>query len=342
MSGTRAGLKGERRGEGGEERESWGARRPTTEPDGHTGGLDVAGGDHVASVDRRWTQLAHALSGLLCASFNFLDTTTTSSPQTAFAPATSHRTWQPAPRPQPDAAHPLGPPWFAGGVLRYGLLPRESVCTENVTPWLKLLPCHTHAGLAALLASKRLYDTSYLHLALHAVPTVRRAPYSKMQPAHTRSPHRLRPRHSPPPGPPWHALDAGPGHSPGHPSGPHGASAGYLDTLASPGLTAALAVPRGEPHRGDGAAATAYVSCPKPDRKARWLTGCPTTDAAASRVSRHWHRRCRSERRPRRGPVRPRSNHHPRQAYGAAPGCVRTAPHISDQNCVPFFPATSV
>lgn len=26
-------------------------------------------------------------------------------------------------------------------LLRYGTLPREIVCTENLTPWKKLLPC---------------------------------------------------------------------------------------------------------------------------------------------------------------------------------------------------------
>jgi hypothetical protein len=30
--------------------------------------------------------------------------------------------------------------------LRYGTLPRENVCTENLTPWLKLLPCRSQAG----------------------------------------------------------------------------------------------------------------------------------------------------------------------------------------------------
>ena len=25
--------------------------------------------------------------------------------------------------------------------IRYGSLPREAVCTENLTPWIKLLPC---------------------------------------------------------------------------------------------------------------------------------------------------------------------------------------------------------
>lgn len=31
------------------------------------------------------------------------------------------------------------------------LLPHEAVCTENLTPWLRLLPCGDQAGLASLL-----------------------------------------------------------------------------------------------------------------------------------------------------------------------------------------------
>ncbi|KDO19168.1 hypothetical protein SPRG_21460 [Saprolegnia parasitica CBS 223.65] len=29
-------------------------------------------------------------------------------------------------------------------------LPREELCTENLSPWLKLLPCRSHAGLESL------------------------------------------------------------------------------------------------------------------------------------------------------------------------------------------------
>ena len=38
-------------------------------------------------------------------------------------------------------------------VFRYGLLPRENMCTENLTPWKKLLPCKTRRGLATLINS---------------------------------------------------------------------------------------------------------------------------------------------------------------------------------------------
>ena len=49
---------------------------------------------------------------------------------------------------------------------QYAALPRESVCTENLTPWLKLLPCRDAAGLASLLLDRRqLFEGG--ELALH-------------------------------------------------------------------------------------------------------------------------------------------------------------------------------
>jgi hypothetical protein len=38
--------------------------------------------------------------------------------------------------------------------LQHGSLPAEAVCTENVTPWIKLLPCRDQAGVGALLRSR--------------------------------------------------------------------------------------------------------------------------------------------------------------------------------------------
>ncbi|KAK7845629.1 gpi transamidase component pig-t [Quercus suber] len=83
-------------------------------------------------VDASWKNLTHTLSGLFCASINFLESSTTYS---------AHE-W---------GFHP------SSGSLRYGTLPREAVCTENLTPWLKLLPCRDKAGLSALLDRPSIY-----------------------------------------------------------------------------------------------------------------------------------------------------------------------------------------
>uniref|UniRef100_A0A7N8Y950 Phosphatidylinositol glycan anchor biosynthesis, class T n=1 Tax=Mastacembelus armatus TaxID=205130 RepID=A0A7N8Y950_9TELE len=54
--------------------------------------------------------------------------------------------------------------------LRYATLPREIVCTENLTPWKKLLPCGSKAGLAVLLKSEKLFHSSFHSQAVHIRP----------------------------------------------------------------------------------------------------------------------------------------------------------------------------
>lgn len=80
-----------------------------------------------------------------------------------------------------------------------GVLPREHVCTENLTPFFKLLPCKNEAGLAALLHPESVFDVAY-H-AMHTYVSVRcaneSAGYQNLQNSATSggcSQHRLRVR----------------------------------------------------------------------------------------------------------------------------------------------------
>lgn len=98
----------------------------------------------VDNTDKRWAALLETLAGLLCASLNQVGAQQTSQPQWIFRP--------------PSRAEGLR--------LRYGTLPRENVCTENLTPWGKLLPCRTQAGIARLLHPIRLLDAHYHSLQL--------------------------------------------------------------------------------------------------------------------------------------------------------------------------------
>lgn len=52
-------------------------------------------------------------------------------------------------------------------LLRYGTLPQEIVCTENLTPWKKLLPCDSKKGLATLLNAGYIHNTNYHSLGIH-------------------------------------------------------------------------------------------------------------------------------------------------------------------------------
>lgn len=172
-----------------------------------------------SSVDTSWKELSNVLSGIFCASLNFIDSTNTVTPTASFKPLGlangekpcghfllpvtscpnlcclfpqwgqsinplgvqapeegfprlcclciafsqgrrgSHSqlgllgwwrqrgvwgagVWVPrsgAPRPTPD--RPLSSSDTDHYFLRYAVLPREVVCTENLTPWKKLLPC---------------------------------------------------------------------------------------------------------------------------------------------------------------------------------------------------------
>ncbi|KAL0561668.1 hypothetical protein IC582_002108 [Cucumis melo] len=93
-------------------------------------------------VDATWKNLTHSLSGLFCASINFLESSTSySAPKWSFHPASEN--------------------------MRYGTLPREAVCTENLTPWLKLLPCRDKSGLSVLMDRPSIYKGYYHSQRLH-------------------------------------------------------------------------------------------------------------------------------------------------------------------------------
>jgi GPI-anchor transamidase subunit T len=51
--------------------------------------------------------------------------------------------------------------------LRHATLPAERVCTENLTPFLKLLPCPSRAGVAALLKPHKIFDADWHGLGVH-------------------------------------------------------------------------------------------------------------------------------------------------------------------------------
>lgn len=104
-------------------------------------------------ADSRWTTLTNALSGLFCASLNFIDSTRTIRPVLSFQPTGDHLN-STLPR-----LH-----------LLHGTLPREPVCTENLTPFLKLLPCKGKAGISTLLDGHKLFDASWQSMSIDVRP----------------------------------------------------------------------------------------------------------------------------------------------------------------------------
>ena len=54
--------------------------------------------------------------------------------------------------------------------LLHGTLPGEVVCTENLTPFLKLLPCKGKAGISSLFDGHKLFDSSWQSMSVDVRP----------------------------------------------------------------------------------------------------------------------------------------------------------------------------
>lgn len=96
----------------------------------------------AAAAQRAWLRLTQLLLGFFCALLNFVSMAITTMPQHL------------------DDA---GATYVASAdnsvyVLR-AALPDEPICTENLTPFLKMLPTRGRAGVASLLDGHKLYDS---------------------------------------------------------------------------------------------------------------------------------------------------------------------------------------
>jgi GPI-anchor transamidase subunit T len=91
-------------------------------------------------VDKRekWKQLKAALGGIFCASLSTIDKTTTIT-----------------------GTRYVYPDQF------YGMLQREMLCTENLVPLIKLLPCRSNAGLATLLAPTTVFQADFTSIGVN-------------------------------------------------------------------------------------------------------------------------------------------------------------------------------
>ncbi|CAD7967443.1 unnamed protein product [Amoebophrya sp. A120] len=125
----------------------------------------------VSSLD--WSKLVFQLSGLLCASFEAMDTGHTgyewiqpveilqhttggvNLPKKSLRKHETARAATGTAAPPPPEEIDLPTRRAAPPRRRfYMTLPYEPVCTENLTPWLRLLPCRKEAGIAQFLGGK--------------------------------------------------------------------------------------------------------------------------------------------------------------------------------------------
>ncbi|CAH8457914.1 unnamed protein product [Schistosoma turkestanicum] len=101
-------------------------------------------GNQTNSVDQSWFELTHALSGLFCASLNRLSTN-----EHFVSPIHSYKLFG------------ISEFTKVRGEVRYSQLPGESLCTENLTPWTKYLPCKSFVGLGSFLQPTSLFKSNY-------------------------------------------------------------------------------------------------------------------------------------------------------------------------------------
>ncbi|OJJ45312.1 hypothetical protein ASPZODRAFT_69576 [Penicilliopsis zonata CBS 506.65] len=138
--------------------ESWGTRPWNGTREGGTGvelwaWIDAANAEDAFA---HWITLTQSLSGLFCASLNFIDSTRTTRPVATFEPEGDHHASD------ADGSLPLH--------LLHGTLPGEVVCTENLTPFLKLLPCKGKAGISSLFDGHKLFDASWQSMSVDIRP----------------------------------------------------------------------------------------------------------------------------------------------------------------------------
>ncbi|KAK9474535.1 GPI transamidase component PIG-T [Dipodascopsis tothii] len=110
----------------------------------------MAGAD-VDEAEQRWLQLMQSLSGLFCASLNFVDAKISARDPISFEP------------------EPAGAAAGGGAHLFHGALPSEPVCTENLTPFVKLLPCKGRTGVSSLLDGHKIFDAHWQGMSLDFV-----------------------------------------------------------------------------------------------------------------------------------------------------------------------------
>ncbi|VDD80695.1 unnamed protein product [Mesocestoides corti] len=101
----------------------------------------------TSNVDASWTYFLEALSGQFCASLSQLGL-----PKNYISPSLSHR---------PSGLFQKITSQNVSSVFRYAQFSHEEVCTENLTPWSKLLPCKKIGGLASMLKPKSIFKATY-------------------------------------------------------------------------------------------------------------------------------------------------------------------------------------
>lgn len=120
-----------------------------------SGGVGVEVWSVIEAADRRssfdnWRNLVNSLSGLFCASLNFIDESKTTFPVRSFKPKGPITLFN-----ESNSLH-----------LLRAALPSEPVCTENLTPFVKFLPTRGKSGLSSLLDGHRVFESEWHQMSI--------------------------------------------------------------------------------------------------------------------------------------------------------------------------------
>jgi len=102
----------------------------------------------VLDVDKRWKGLIASISALLCTSIADMPPDMTITTSKSFKPQGHYS--------EKDSSY-----------MRYTNVLGENICTENLTPWKKLLPCFSSKGAASLVGSMAFHKSYYFSIGLH-------------------------------------------------------------------------------------------------------------------------------------------------------------------------------
>ncbi|VDK83996.1 unnamed protein product [Litomosoides sigmodontis] len=100
----------------------WGVQPQPSSPSGAQLYAWIDGNKTSGLVDERWSNFVNSMNGIFCTSLLDILPTHTAAPQLSFS--------------RMGYVHPN-----RSSQIRYGALASETICTENFTPWRKLLPC---------------------------------------------------------------------------------------------------------------------------------------------------------------------------------------------------------
>ncbi|KAH9425844.1 hypothetical protein DERP_005063 [Dermatophagoides pteronyssinus] len=121
----------------------WGLPARDTSPNAHL----WAWFSTYLNSKNNWNKLTSLLSGQFCASINLINPTVTIRPKISYRPFLKLK-----PIEDKNIEHDYG--YMAS-------LPQEPICTENLTPFTKMLPCQRNKGLASLLHATNIFDTQF-------------------------------------------------------------------------------------------------------------------------------------------------------------------------------------